>query len=102
MHVVHTQCKVLYVSNYPNPSFSPFVEVCCSIIGGFKLLVHPGYDIFELLSIFTFLYPFSPACHLVRIEKSQRNSQQPSSGLPKIERDPHPVLGGATQGILAL
>ena len=27
------QGKVLYVRNYPNPSFGPFVEVCCSIIG---------------------------------------------------------------------
>ena len=32
--------KVLYVRNYPNPSFGPFVEVCCSIIGVFKLLMH--------------------------------------------------------------
>ena len=31
MHTVRTQCKVLYVGNYPNPSFGPFAEVCCSI-----------------------------------------------------------------------
>ena len=36
----HAQGKVLYVCNYRNPSFGPFVEVCCSIIGGFKLLMH--------------------------------------------------------------
>ena len=27
------QGKVLYVHNYPNPSFGLSVEVCCSIIG---------------------------------------------------------------------
>ena len=40
VHVVHTQCKVLYVSNYLNPSFGPFSQVCCSITGVFTLLVH--------------------------------------------------------------
>ena len=30
-----TQCKVLYVGNYLNPSFGPFSQVCCSITGFF-------------------------------------------------------------------
>ena len=30
---VNAQGKVLYVHNYPNPSFGLSVEVCCSIIG---------------------------------------------------------------------
>ena len=51
-----TQCKVLYVNNYPNPSFGPFAEACCFIVGGFELLMHSGYGMFELLSI------FSPIC----------------------------------------
>ena len=54
------QCKVLYVGNYSNPSFGPFAEVCCSIIGLFKLPMHLGYGIFELLSIFTHFHPFVP------------------------------------------
>ena len=37
---VSAQGKVLYVHNYPKPSFGPFLEVCCSIIGVFKLLMH--------------------------------------------------------------
>ena len=40
MHAVPTQCKVLYVGNYLNPSFGPFAEVCCSIVGFFKLFMH--------------------------------------------------------------
>ena len=44
------QGKVLYVRNYPNPSFGPFVEVCCSIIGVFKLLMH----------VFIHFHAFSP------------------------------------------
>ena len=60
MGIPCTQCKVLYVGNYPNPSFSPFAEVCCSIIGGFRLLVHSGYSVFKLLSIFTYFHLFVP------------------------------------------
>ena len=59
-HAVRTQCKVLYVGNYPNPSFGPFVEVCCSIVGFFKLLMHPRYDKFELSFIITYFHPFVP------------------------------------------
>ena len=54
----HVQGKVLYARNYPNPSFGPFEEVCCSIIGCFKLLLHSRYDMFEFLSIFTHFHPF--------------------------------------------
>ena len=60
MHAVRTQYKVLYVSNYPNPSFGPFAEVCCSIVGFFKLLMHSGYDKFELSFIITYFHPFVP------------------------------------------
>ena len=60
MHAVRTQCKVLYVGNYPNPSFGPFAEVCCSIVGFFKLLMHSGYDKFELSFIITYFHPFVP------------------------------------------
>ena len=54
------QCKFLDVGNYSNPSFGPFAEVCCSIIGVFKLLMHLGYHKFELLSIFTYFHLFVP------------------------------------------
>ena len=50
------QGKVLYVRSYPNPSFGPVVEVCCSIIGVFKLLMH-------VLSIFTYFHPFFAHFH---------------------------------------
>ena len=59
-HAVRTQCKVLYVGNYLNPSFGPFAEVCCSIVGFFKLLMHSGYDKFELSFIITYFHPFVP------------------------------------------
>ena len=56
MHAMHS-----FVCWYlPEPSFGPLVEVFCAIIGFFDLLMHLGYDIFELLSIVTCLYPFSP------------------------------------------
>ena len=60
MHAVPTQCKVLYVGNYLNPSFGPFAEVCCSIVGFFKLLMHSGYEKFELSFIITYFHPFVP------------------------------------------
>ena len=59
-HAVRTQCKVLYVGNYPNPSFGPFAEVCCSIVGFLKLLMHSGYDKFELSFIITYFHPLVP------------------------------------------
>ena len=59
-HAVRTQCKVLYVGNYLNPSFGPFAEVCCSIVGFFKLLMHSAYDKFELSFIITYFHPFVP------------------------------------------
>ena len=40
VRTVRMQCKVLYVSNFLNPSFGPFSRVCCSITGFFMLLVH--------------------------------------------------------------
>ena len=55
-----TSCKVLYVGNYPDPSFGPFVQLCCSGIRFFELLIHSGYGIFELLSIFTHFHLFVP------------------------------------------
>ena len=56
MHAVRTQCKVLYFGNYLNPSFHPFAEVCCFKF--FKPLMHSGYDIFELSSIFSCFQSF--------------------------------------------
>ena len=35
-----TQCKLLYVSNYLNPSLGSFSQVCCSMTGFFTPLVH--------------------------------------------------------------
>ena len=42
------QCKVLYVGKYSNPSFGPFLQVCCSITGFSALLVHLGCAVFYL------------------------------------------------------
>ena len=62
-----TLCKVLYVGNYPNPSFGHFAEVCCSITGVFKFLMHSGYGIFDLLSISTYFHGFVPIfTHMLR------------------------------------
>ena len=55
---VHPQCKVLYVDKYSNPSVGPFPQVCCSITGFSKLLVHLGCAIFYLSPIFTHFPPF--------------------------------------------
>ena len=55
-----TPCKVLYVSSYPNPSFGPFVEVCCSTV---------GFSSFLCIRDMTSLncHPFSPVfTHLYR------------------------------------
>ena len=35
VHAVRTQCKVWYVSDYLNPSFGVFLQVCCFITGFF-------------------------------------------------------------------
>ena len=62
-HAVRTQCKVLYVGNYPNPSFGPFAEVCCSIVGFLSFLCiqdMTNLNCHSLSPIFTHLYPFPP------------------------------------------
>ena len=53
VHVVRTQCKLLCVSNYLNPSFGLFSPVGCSITDFFKLLVDAGCGTFKLPPIFT-------------------------------------------------
>ena len=60
MPAARTQCKVLNVGNYQNPSFAPFAEVCCAIRGVVKLVMHSGDAIFELSFIFTYTHPFVP------------------------------------------
>ena len=56
----HTARAVQSASNYSNPSFGRFVEVCCSVIGVLKLLVHSGYGIVwnchPFSTVFTHLY----------------------------------------------
>ena len=62
MHAVPTQCarSAKFCMSVTNPSFGPFAEVCCSIVGFFKLLMHSGYDKFELSFIITYFHPFVP------------------------------------------
>ena len=58
VHVVRTQCNLLYVRNYLNPSFGLFSLVGCSITECFMLLVHRGCGTFELPPMFTHFQPF--------------------------------------------
>ena len=58
VHAVRIQCKVLHVGDYRNASFGPFVQVFCSRIGVFELLMHSGHDMFGLLSIVTYFHLF--------------------------------------------
>ena len=51
MHAVRTQCEVLDVSKYSNPSFGPFSQVFGSVPGFFWLPKHLGCGIFELSTI---------------------------------------------------
>ena len=51
MHAVRTQCKVLDVGKYSNPSFGPFSQAFGSIPGFFWLPKHLGCGIFELSTI---------------------------------------------------
>ena len=48
MHAVHTQCEVLDVGKYSNPSFGPVSQVIGSLPGFLWLLKHLGCGIFEL------------------------------------------------------
>ena len=73
VHTVRTQCEVLDVGKYLNPSFGPFSQVFGSIPGVFWLPKHLGCGIFELSTIFAHSQPFplisSPAwalAHRVR------------------------------------
>ena len=50
-HAVRTQCKVLDVGKYSNPSFGPFSQVFGSVPGFFWLPKHLGCGIFELSTI---------------------------------------------------
>ena len=83
MHTVRTQCIVLYVGNYLNPSFGPFVEVCCFIIGYFKLLMHFGYDTFEPFPIFIYFHLFVPISPTPTFRRDPRVGVQDSHA-PKI------------------
>ena len=60
MHAVRTQCEVLDVGKYSNPSFGPFSKVFGSILGFFWLPKHLGCGIFELSTIFAHFQPFPP------------------------------------------
>ena len=51
MHAVRTQCEVLDVGKYSNPSFGPFSQVFGSVPGFFWLPKHLGCGIFELSTI---------------------------------------------------
>ena len=51
MHVVRTQCEVLDVGKYSNPSFGLFSQVFGSVQGFFWLPKHLGCGIFELSTI---------------------------------------------------
>ena len=50
-HAVRTQCEVLDVGKYSNPSFGPFSQVFGSVPGFFWLPKHLGCGIFELSTI---------------------------------------------------
>ena len=51
MHAVRTQCEVLDVGKYLNPSFGPLSQVFGSVPGFFWLPKHLGCGIFELSTI---------------------------------------------------
>ena len=51
MHAVRTQCEVLDVGKYSNPSFGPFSQVFGSVPRFFWLPKHLGCGIFELSTI---------------------------------------------------
>ena len=55
-----TQCKLLYVNNYFNPSFGLFSLAGCSITDVFTLFVDGGCGTFELPPFFTHFQPFEP------------------------------------------
>ena len=60
MHAVRTQCEVLDVGKYSNPSLSPFSQVFGSVPRFFWLPKHLGCGIFELSTIFAHFQPFPP------------------------------------------
>ena len=60
VHAVCTQCEVLDVGKYSNPSFGPFSQVFGCVPGFFWLPKHLGCGIFELSTIFAHFQPFPP------------------------------------------
>ena len=63
MHKVHTQCKLLYVSNYLNPSFDLFTSLLFHHSSFLRFLciedvAHLNCHPFS--PIFSYLNPFSP------------------------------------------
>ena len=92
---MRTQCKVLYVNNCLNPSFSPCGEVCCSTIGFFfKLLMH--LDV-AYLKYYPFFSPIFTYFHYVFIFIHSHASERPlEHGIPFVgERG---VKGGTIRG----
>ena len=60
MHAVRTQCEVLDVGKYSNPSFGPFSQVFGSVPGFFLVPKHLGCGIFEWSTIFAHFQTISP------------------------------------------
>ena len=56
---MRTQCKVLDVGKYSNPSFGPFSQVFGSVPGFFWLPKHLGCGIFELSTISPYKRPIN-------------------------------------------
>ena len=83
MHAVRTQCEVLDVGKYSNPSFGPFSQVFGSVPGLFWLPKHLGCGIFELSTI-------SPKKRPIDKVYTVNTARILTSSLPTLQRASYP------------
>ena len=89
MHAVRTQCKVLDVGKYSNPSFGPFSQVFGSVPGFFWLPKHLGCGTKTLV---VFKVILEPRCSRSSIGMATSTTAEKSTWSSSLEGSRSPIL----------
>ena len=93
MHAVRTQCKVLDVGKYSNPTFGPFSQVFGSIPGFFWLPKHFGCGTKTLVHFKVIL---EPRCSRSSIGMATSTTAEKSTWSSPLEGSRSPILDDCT------
>ena len=90
-HAVRTQCEVLDVGKYSNPSFGPFSQVFGSVPGFFWLPKHLGCGTKTLVDFKVIL---EPRCSRSSISMATSTTVEKSTWSSSLEGSRSPILDG--------